>query len=576
LNIKVKLGAKFAVSFGIILLLMLIITANSFVNLLNVKEDMRNIGGANDRMALADDIDVNYKNTVALIRAFAAYGDEIYLGQLTSSFDELLKSENSLLAQARAEKRQEVQGLIDETTQYKDVILKEYIPIAKTYHAAKNRGEFAQAQEYEKMLAAIAKRMAPLAQSISAKCDSIADNNVNLAKTLISESQQRADRVNQFSIIVSVVALILGLTVAVLLTNMIRKPTLALTEIAKQYAAGDLRSIVEVKTSDEIGELGASLKSMHNSFVNMITQIRTAAEQLAKASEQMAASTEEVTSASEGISDSMQHLSNEADSGNNSMLEASQALVELSSLIQIAKRKAESTSANSTETLAAAENGRIKVNESVGKMGNITEQTKHSSQIISELSEYSQQISQIIDTITSIAKQTNLLALNAAIEAARAGEHGRGFAVVAEEVRKLAEQSDQGAQEITALVQKVTEKTQLAVVAMAQNVTEVESGVTTVNEAGVALDKILTAVTSMAKETREIETITSEQVANSDQIVQLINGLSTVIETVAAHSEEVTASAEEQASVMQTVAAASEETNAMALELKDSVDKFTV
>ena len=576
MNIKVKLGAKFAVSFGIILLLMLIITANSFVNLLNVKEDMRNIGGANDRMALADDIDVNYKNTVALIRAFAAYGDEIYLGQLTSSFDELLKSENSLLAQARAEKRQEVQGLIDETTQYKDVILKEYIPIAKTYHAAKNRGEFAQAQEYEKMLAAIAKRMAPLAQSISAKCDSIADNNVNLAKTLISESQQRADRVNQFSIIVSVVALILGLTVAVLLTNMIRRPTLALTEIAKQYAAGDLRSIVEVKSSDEIGELGASLKSMHNSFVNMITQIRTAAEQLAKASEQMAASTEEVTSASEGISDSMQHLSNEADSGNNSMLEASQALVELSSLIQIAKRKAENTSANSTETLAAAENGRIKVNESVGKMGNITEQTKHSSQIISELSEYSQQISQIIDTITSIAKQTNLLALNAAIEAARAGEHGRGFAVVAEEVRKLAEQSDQGAQEITALVQKVTEKTQLAVVAMAQNVTEVESGVTTVNEAGVALDKILTAVTSMAKETREIETITSEQVANSDQIVQLINGLSTVIETVAAHSEEVTASAEEQTSVMQTVAAASEETNAMALELKDSVDKFTV
>lgn len=576
MNFKLKLGAKFAVSFGIILLLMLIITANSFVNLLNVKEDMRNISGANERMALADDIDIHYKNTVALIRAFAAYGDETYLGQLAGSFDELLKSENDLLAQARAEKRQEVQGLIDETTQYKDVILKEYIPIAKTYHAAKNRGEFAQAQEYEKMLAAIAKRMAPLAQSISAKCDSIADNNVNLAKTFISESQQRADRVNQFSIIVSVVALILGLTVAVLLTNMIRRPTLALTEIAKQYAAGDLRSIVEVKASDEIGELGASLKSMHNSFVNMITQIRTAAEQLAKASEQMAASTEEVTSASEGISDSMQHLSNEADSGNNSMLEASQALVELSSLIQIAKRKAENTSTNSAETLAAAENGRIKVNESVGKMGNITEQTKHSSQIISELSEYSQQISQIIDTITSIAKQTNLLALNAAIEAARAGEHGRGFAVVAEEVRKLAEQSDQGAQEITALVQKVTEKTQLAVVAMAQNVTEVESGVTTVNEAGVALDKILTAVTSMAKETREIETITSEQVANSDQIVQLINGLSTVIETVAAHSEEVTASAEEQASVMQTVAAASEETNAMALELKDSVDKFTV
>ncbi|HEY3425121.1 MAG TPA: methyl-accepting chemotaxis protein, partial [Negativicutes bacterium] len=195
---------------------------------------------------------------------------------------------------------------------------------------------------------------------------------------------------------------------------------------------------------------------------------------------------------------------------------------------------------------------------------------------IGELSDYSQQISLISDTITNIAKQTNLLALNAAIEAARAGEHGRGFAVVAEEVRKLAEQSDHGAHEITSLVSMVSGKTNLAVTAMAQNVSEVEQGVATVNEAGVALDLILQAVRQTVTETREIGKVASEEVANSEQIIKLIDHLATVIETVAAHGEEVAASSEEQAAAMQTVAASAEETSAMANQLKDSVAKFIV
>jgi methyl-accepting chemotaxis protein len=576
LNIKMKLGLKFAVSFGVILLLMVVMTINSFVNLQNMKTDVTQISAANERMALADTIAINYKDAVATLRAYAAYGDAGYLGQTISSFDNLLKSEDELLALARPEKRQECQILIEETTQYRDIVINEYLPVVKLYHAAKAAGNFVQGQEYERRMTDIAKRVAPLAKSISDRADSIAVNNASVAKTLIDDSQVRVDRINQVSLVVSLIVLVLGMAIAIVLTNMVRKPMLALTTIAKQYAEGNLRNIPEIKTTDEIGELADSLKVMHNNFVRMITNIRTASDQLATTSEQIAASTEEVTATSEEISRNMQHLTEETDRGNTSMLDASQALIELSSLIQIAKKKANDASNNSSEALHVAENGRVKVTESVSKMDNITEQTKKSSMIIGELSEYSQQISHIIDTITNIAKQTNLLALNAAIEAARAGEHGRGFAVVAEEVRKLAEQSNQGAMEITALVQKVTEKTQLAVDAMSQNVIEVETGVATVNEAGAALDNILQAVKLMAAETGEIGAITSEQVANSDQIVQLINKLSTVIETAAAHTLEVSASVEEQSSAMQTVAAAAEESSAMATELQGSVQKFLV
>lgn len=576
MNIKMKLGFKFAVSFGVILVLMLIMTVNTFINLQNVKKDLQIIDEANTRMILADNIAFQYKNTVAALRGYAAYGDEAYLNQTINNFEELIKAENELLAIAREEKKPEVKKMINDTLQYKDIITKEYLPLVKNYNTFKAADSFAVADEYDHKMQASSKNTEQLALAISDRADKFAAENADIAQNLIDESQIRADRINYVSIIISIIMLILGVTIAVALTNMIRKPVLALTAIAKQYAQGDLSNIADIKVSDEIGELADSLKIMHNNFVRMITNIRSASGQLATASEQMAASTEEVTATGEGISQNMQHLAGEADRGNKSMLEASQALVELSSLIQIARKKANHTSNNSQEALLVAENGRLKVTESVGKMDNITAQTKHSSEIIGELSEYSQQISYIIDTITNIAKQTNLLALNAAIEAARAGEHGRGFAVVAEEVRKLAEQSNQGASEITSLVQKVAEKTQLAVVAMEQNVTEVETGVATVNEAGQALDNILEAMKLMAEETKEIGKLTSEQVANSDQIVQLINSLSTVIETVASHSEEVTAAVEEQSSVMQSVAAGAQETSAMANELRESVEIFKV
>jgi len=120
----------------------------------------------------------------------------------------------------------------------------------------------------------------------------------------------------------------------------------------------------------------------------------------------------------------------------------------------------------------------------------------------------------------------------------------------------------------------VTEKTNLAVTAMAQNAVEVDSGVSTVNEAGGALDSILQAVKQTVTETKDIGDVTSSEVASSERIVKLINGLATMIESVAAHGEEIAASSEQQSAAMQTVAASAEETSAMAHQLRTSVEKF--
>jgi methyl-accepting chemotaxis protein len=573
---KLKIGTKITLSFGVIIALILFMAINSLLSLHNANEDLVKINAANARMALADDIVIQYKLTVSEIRAYIAYGDEARAGKVESNLNQVLTLEKELLGMARTEKKQEVQALISETTQYKNTIMTEYMPIAREYNVELAAGNFAKAQESRMKLTQITKNVASRAAGIEKTTDDFSNINVDVAKELIKESSATANRVMMISSVISLLVLLFGITIAIILTNMIRRPVLELTAIAGQYANGDLRNSVEVKSSDEIGELADSIRTMHNSFVEMITNIRSASEQLATVSEEMAASTEEVTATSGEISDNMQKLAKEADAGNQSMLEASQALVQLSSLIQIVKGNTDNTCENSENTLIAAENGRCKVDESVSKMGNIKTQAEKSSQIIGELNDYSKQISLITDTITNLAKQTNLLALNAAIEAARAGEHGRGFAVVAEEVRKLAEQSDQGAQEITSLVKKVTEKTNVAVLAMMQNVLEVENGVSTVNEAGLSLDLILAAVKQTTTEIRGIGDLTSEEVVNSEQIVRLIDHLATVIETVATHGEEVSASAEEQSAAMQTVAASAEETSAMAQQLKNSVANFLV
>ncbi|MBC8015593.1 MAG: HAMP domain-containing protein [Sporomusaceae bacterium] len=573
---KLKIGTKIALSFGVIIALILFMSINSLLSLRTANDDLVKINGANARMALADEIVIQYKLTVSEIRGYVLYGDEVRGGKVESNFNQVLTLEKELLGIARAERKQEVQALIDETEKYKNIIMTEYMPVARDYNIELAAGNFAKAQELRAKLTQIAKNVAPRAAGIEKTTNDFSKINVDVAKGLIKESIENGTSVRNTSLAISVLVLLLGITIAVTLTNMIRRPVVELTAIAGQYANGDLRNSVEVKSSDEIGELADSIRIMHKSFVEMISNIRTASEQLAATSEEMAASTEQVTSSSAEISNNMQSLAQEAESGNQSMLEASQALVQLSSLIQMAKAKADNTCKHSEKTLTAAENGRLKVDESVSKMGNIKNQAEKSSQIISELNDYSKQISLITDTITNLAKQTNLLALNAAIEAARAGEHGRGFAVVAEEVRKLAEQSDRGAQEITSLVKKVTEKTNVAVAAMAQNVLEVENGVSTVNEAGLSLDLILQAVKQTSTEIQEISALTSEEVANSEQIVKVIDHLASVIETVAANGEEVSASSEEQSAAMQTVAASAEETSAMAHQLKNSVDKFLV
>lgn len=396
---------------------------------------------------------------------------------------------------------------------------------------------------------------------------------------LLSETKQMNQHVQERSnnaLLVSVIIVLVALTMGIWYSRSISKPIKELLDLMAKASQGNLTVQAAVTSTDEIGQLSQAFNTMIASQSHIVKGVSNSALEMTAASEQLAASSGGVSSAANDISIQIQQVAQAMENASKLSAESSQVLIELSSLIQIASDKAKSASSNSEVTINAARDGKETVNEAMQSMNTIYTRTMEAEKVISLLSEYSQQIGTINETITGIAKQTNLLALNAAIEAARAGEAGRGFAVVAEEVRRLAEQSNTEAGNISQLISKITENTGSAVIAMKHSLTEVEVGVEAVNKAEKSLENILAAVAETVNDVNGIAKVTSDEVASSDKIVQLIESVAEDIERTERDAQTVAAATEEITATVETIATSSQQTSAMAQNLQNDVVRFQV
>ncbi|MDF2546033.1 MAG: hypothetical protein K0R93_931 [Anaerosolibacter sp.] len=379
------------------------------------------------------------------------------------------------------------------------------------------------------------------------------------------------------TILISVVSIFAAMIFAYFFAQLgIIAPIRKLQGLMNRAGEGDLTVVAQIHTKDEIQELAASFNQMIEHQSHIVSQVRSGAQELAAASEEMAASSEQVNATTQTIGSSIQEVAKDMDQQNHSVVEVSKVLVQLSSLVQLAQNKATGANKSAEHTMETAAQGRNKVNGTVAAMEVIEHSTNDTAEILRALNDLSLKIGGIINTINQIAEQTNLLALNAAIEAARAGEHGRGFAVVAEEVRKLSEESNRGANEITVMIEEMVAQTERAVLSMNHGKDAVENGVKVVNETDQSFIGIIRAVEDMVKDIKEIVEITKDEVATSDQVIKLIDTVATITEATSANGEEVAAATEEQSAAVETLAATAEEASSMANSLDELVRKFIV
>ena len=332
----------------------------------------------------------------------------------------------------------------------------------------------------------------------------MADSFATLTKVSTEEMNAQTRSMNLTMAITTFAALGIGISVALFLSRKISGATQAVLVQAEAIANGDLtHDDLKVQSQDELGDLTMAINKMSGSLKRMILAIADNASHVASASEELNSTSQQITANSEETSAQANVVSTAAQTVSQNLQTVATGAEEMgASIKEIAK--------NATEAAKVA-TGAVKVAETT-------------TATVSKLGESSNEIGQVIKVITSIAQQTNLLALNATIEAARAGEAGKGFAVVANEVKELAKETAKATEDISRKIEAIQTDTKAAVDAIASI-----SGV--INQINDISSTIATAVEEQNATTNEMSRNVSEAAHSSGEITSNIAGVSQAAES---------------------------------------------
>uniref|UniRef100_UPI0030D9ECE6 methyl-accepting chemotaxis protein n=3 Tax=Pseudomonas TaxID=286 RepID=UPI0030D9ECE6 len=364
--------------------------------------------------------------------------------------------------------------------------------------------------------------------------DSIMNGLMDTQQRLALEDQRSA--FIQMAVL-TLLALLVGLFASVVISRQITAPLALTVDLARRIAKGDLTVQAKSNRKDELGDLQNAMQDMAqnlNTLVqgigNGVTHISTSAEKLSAMSEQTSAGVRQQKSEVDQVATAMH---------------------EMASTVQEVARNTTDASAAATLADQQARHGSTVVKQATVQISELAVAIEALGGAMNVLSQDSEQIGKVIDVIKAVAEQTNLLALNAAIEAARAGEQGRGFAVVADEVRSLAQRTQDSTKEIEALIITLQQGTQAASTLMASSRERTLDTVVLAQKAELAITEINQSIGTIQEMSLQISAAAEQQSAVADEINRSIVSVRDVADQSAVASEESAAATIELASLGQ-------------------------
>ena len=378
-------------------------------------------------------------------------------------------------------------------------------------------------------------------------------------------------------ITIAFVAIVLSGVFVFFLSKKFTRPIIQLKDEALILANGDLRQRdIGIHTNDEIGQLADAFQSMGKNLRALISNVQSRSETVAAASQELTAVSHQSAEASNQVAGSVTQIAYGSAKQSTAVEQVAGVVEEMSGYIEKIADTSKKITVVTEETSQFTGQGHEAIERASFQMKKIVAEAESVQLTIDELGKGAQEIGEIVSLISSITGQTNLLALNAAIEAARAGEAGRGFAVVAEEVRKLAEESNQAAQKIAALIKKNQTDMQQAIRATNSNSEGAKQGIEVVELAGNSFQNIAQSVKQLSEQIKEVTASIHHIAAGSENLVSSIQDIDKISKENAAETQTVSAATEEQSATMHEIASSSESLAQTSAELNSDVANFKV
>lgn len=348
---------------------------------------------------------------------------------------------------------------------------------------------------------------------------------------ITSQTQKRANdaRIKKLQLVgISLLAIVLGVLIGGLIVRQIVQPLRQAVEIAERIGAGDMTGQAPDQRNDEFGQLLQALSRTRGNLHSLIGRIGGISTELAAASGQLSTVAEQ---SSAGIDSQRQETD-----------QVATAMHEMTATVQEVARNAEEASSAAQRADQQAAQGNTVVKRALSQIDKLSAEVTQSADAMTQLSHETDGISTVLTVINGIAEQTNLLALNAAIEAARAGEAGRGFAVVADEVRGLAQRTQQSTAEIEALIANLQRGARAASGMMDSSSTLARDTVNLARDVGTQLQAITDTVSVIQAMNQQIATAAEQQSSVAEEINRSVLSVRDVTDHSAEAARETAAS----------------------------------